>query len=153
MPAPDAGSPVLRSRIALTVLWLGALTAALVLVESYQHARVNNIQILLPEDREAIMTQLSYLFGPYLVGILGFWYTQPFPAQPTDKARRARFLFALVCTSILIGVVLYFVAYVHLFGTEGGTVLSNVKLGVKIAGLFSFLVAPVNLYYFGMKVK
>jgi len=46
---------------------------------------------------------------------------------------------------------IFFVSYTYLFGVQEEGCRNNIIVGSKIAGLLSFLFAPVNFYYFGMR--
>jgi hypothetical protein len=140
----------MRERTVLTALWLAAFVAALLLVESYVNRRnADGIAILLSDDRLDALKPLSGLYGVYLAGILGFWFAKPFKEIADDRARRVRFRIALACTLIFNAMILYMVGREHL--APGGNVLADIRSAVKIAAWMSLVVAPVNLYYFGMK--
>ncbi|MCC6670316.1 MAG: hypothetical protein IT458_04600 [Planctomycetes bacterium] len=142
----------MKRRAVLTVIWLVGFLLSIALAELYLHRRdADGLRILLPEDRLPVMQPVFLFFGGYLGGILGFWFLRPFKSAKSDEAERFRFFLALVCTLIFVLTFVFFVAYVHLFGPEEGGVRAHVGTGVTICGWMSFVVAPVNLYYFGMK--
>jgi len=60
-----------------------------------------------------------------------------------------RALLALLTAVIINAVMVGGVWHVHF--TEAGLVQDDVSSAVKICGFLSFLVAPANLYYFGLK--
>ena len=109
------------------------------------------IRYLIPEERLDAMKPLCTLYGVYIGGILIFWYTKPFRPPRSDKAKHIRFWLAIACTVILNVALLFYVWQIHMFGFDRYSALESVQTGVKLAGLLSFLVGPVNLYYFGMK--
>jgi hypothetical protein len=141
-----------KPRLVISAIWLTGFVLSLVILESYIHLTTSDgLSYLLPEDRLPSLQPLATLFGVYLGGILSFWFLKPFKASPSDRAENVRFWFATLCTLIFVGVILYFVAYTYLFGPGETTVTENIVTGSKIAGLLSFIVAPANFYYFGMK--
>jgi len=120
-------------------------------VESYIDHLQNGIVILVPEDRAPVLRPLAILYGGYLAAILGFWYKPPFSNQTSTALRQIRFWLAFLCTLGLNFIVVYMVWRGH-FGSTS-PVSEDVSNAVKIAGYMSFIVAPVNAYYFGMKAK
>lgn len=136
----------MSDRLTLTLIWLASLVICLVLVFSYAETdHILHAQVL-PHAKP-----LTYLYGPYLVAILGFWYFKPFPAPSPERIEAVRFWLALACTLILNLVVLYFVAAGYLRPERITLILDEINTGVKMAGYLSFLVGPANAYYFGMK--
>jgi len=141
-----------KERLIISGIWLTAFILSLLIVESYVHTKSSEgLQILFPEDRLATMKPLMSIFGVYLGAILTFWFTKPFNPSASDTAEKVRFWLATLCTLVFVMVLLYFVAYTHLFGPGDVTVVENIITGTKVAALMSFIVAPINLYYFGMK--
>lgn len=142
----------MKPRITITVIWLLSFVISVGITESYIHVRTaDGLRILFPSDRLSCMTPLAAIYSGYLGGILGFWFRRPFRPAKTDAADRVRFWLAVSCSLMFVLVLLFFVSYTYLFGTEEGACRENIIMGSKIAGLLSFLVAPVNFYYFGMK--
>jgi len=143
-----------KSRIILTAIWLLAFAFGVGIIESYLHIRdEQGIRILLAEDRIACMRPLLVLYGAYISGILAFWYLRPFRPSPSDKVERVRFRLAIACTLAFNAPILYLVAQWHVTGGTTQGVLADVRTAVTWAALASFLVGPVNLYYFGMKPR
>ena len=140
----------MRERASLTAVWLISFITALLLVESYigRHNSAG-MRILLDEDRLDALKPLAELYAGYIAGILGFWFAKPFKEIKNDRVRFTRFCIALVCTIIFNAVVLYMVG--HEYIASGGNVISDIHCAVKIAAWLSVVVAPINLYYFGMK--
>jgi hypothetical protein len=138
----------MKQRAVLTVLWLGAFLVCIGLVELYLSRRdAAGLLALLPEDRVPALKPLASLYGAYLAGILAFWFTKPFKAPRKDARRRFQFALALACTLIFNGIVVYLVARGHLW--REGNVIDDILTATKLAALLSFIVGPVNLYYFG----
>jgi hypothetical protein len=144
----------MKERITLTSAWVASFVAALVITESYLYVTTaEGILLALPEDRLDHMGELAKLYGPYIAGILAFWFVKPFGASKSDAARRVRFWLALSTTAILNAWVLYLLTEKLRIANASGTVLEDIRQAVKHAAVLSFLVAPVNAYYFGMKSK
>jgi hypothetical protein len=143
-----------KARLLLTTIWLLAFVIALLVTESYLHTTTEDgIPFLFPEDRMDCMRPLIYLFGGYIGGILAFWFLKPFNKPKSGRVETVRFWIATTCTALFVIVLLYFVSYGYFFGTEGGSIVELMGTGTKMAGMMSFLVAPANVYYFGMKAS
>jgi len=129
----------MKSRVVLTVLWLLGFTSSLLLIEAYIHTRdANGIYIV--------------LFASYLTGILGFWFIKPFPSPPGNLiAERARFAIALTCTLLFLGILDLLLAEGFLPSGNESQIHTLVGSATTFAKWASFLVAPVNFYFFGMK--
>jgi hypothetical protein len=134
----------------LTAIWIGSFLCSLIIVEIYVHIHRAGILVLLPEERLDCMKPLIFLYGAYIPVILAFWFLKPFSAPTSDAAADARFRIATICTIAFNGMVLILIAQ-NLFSTSPMPVLFNVKSAVAIAGWISFIVAPINAYYFGAK--
>ncbi len=142
----------MKARVVITVIWLVAFILSILIVESYVHTQTSDgLQILFSEDRLSCMKPLMVLFSSYLVGILAFWFLKPFKPTKIDVTEKIRFWLAISCTLIFVLVILYFVSYVHIVGIDDGGVLNNINTGISIAKMMSFIVAPINFYYFGLK--
>jgi hypothetical protein len=139
----------MKFRLVLSLIWISGLTLSMVVIESYTHIKVDNKLILLDEDVLACMRPLLTLYGSYLLAILGFWFIKPIKITVSDQTEQLRYVLAVVCTILFNGMLLFFVSKVLLWPREPGAVQSNIEVGVKIATWTSFLVAPINLYFFG----
>jgi hypothetical protein len=136
----------------LTVLWVGAFVAALILLElyGYRHDAAGKV-FLTSQDRFELMTPVITIYSFYLAGILGFWYTKPFKVRRAGRTRAFRFGLALTCTLIWNSYVLYLIGYKHLFPAHDvSTVGDYVNAGRNLGLWLSFVVAPANFYYFGI---
>jgi drug/metabolite transporter (DMT)-like permease len=150
---PRSRSAQASHALTLTLIWLVAFVAGLLLLESYVHSR-NPLgqRWLLPEERIDVMKPWIVFYTFYLGGILPFWYIRPFKAPRTSEAERIRFVLALLCTLIFNGALLWLLAQAHLWPHEPGhDILADVGTATSLAKLMSFVVAPANLYYFGLK--
>ena len=142
----------MKERLVITVIWLLAFILSILIVESYIHTQTSDgLNFLFAEDRLSCMKPLMVLFSSYLGGILSFWFLKPFKKSKIDAMEKIRFWIATSCTLVFVLVVLYFVSYVHIVGIDEGGVLSNINMGISVAKMMSFIVAPINFYYFGLK--
>lgn len=142
----------MKSRVALTVVWLAGFVAALVMLRQYTLCSGDGcVPPMLPSQLVDTAKPLVAFFGGYLAVILAFWFTRPFPPAKAEHGDTVRFGIALVCTVIFIGVVLYISGRGLWMSDPTITVDQLVGDAVKAAAYMSFLVAPVNAYYFGSK--
>ena len=141
-------------RFLITFLWLASLVTAYIVTQSYEQAFDDSgKRLIFREDFEECIKPLVGIYAGHLAAILGFWFTRPLKPARSDAAARTRSLIALACTVIFNGIVLFYASYTHLFGSEGNSVYDNVMTAVFVTGLLSFIVAPVNVYYFGAKLS
>lgn len=137
-------------RVYLTWIWLVCFFVSLLIVNSYVGRIAPNGKQMVPEDdRLDCLQPLIFLYSAYLTGILAFWFKKPVRRPAKDSA--ARVTIALACTTLLALSIVYCVSLNYLNSADSTSVEDNVKLAVKIASALSFIVAPVNFYYFGMK--
>jgi hypothetical protein len=147
----------MKARIIITVIWLVSILLMVFAIELYTLRTEplgkdkEEVPYLLPEGRLEVLKPLCAFYSIYLGGIILFWYTRPFKSARTDNAERMRFWLAIACTLILNIIMLFYVWHIHIFGYHQVSVLENARTGIKLFGFLSFLVAPVNFYYFGMK--
>ena len=126
----------------LTLVWLLGFLACVGIIEVY----IRRSQ-LVDEDRIATLRPVALFYGSYLTLILASWYKPVFGEVGYVWLLRARFTLALVATLLVNTLMVYLVAS-NIFGSNK-PVQENVMDAVTICGLMSFIVAPVNAYYFG----
>jgi hypothetical protein len=104
------------------------------------------VRTCFPLPIRSAMTQ-----GSYLTGILAFWYVRPFVLQPENDHNNLRFRLALLLT-LFYNCPLLFVLSSYYLGRPINlpTSLDQFK---KAALYLGFVVAPVNLYFFGTKAS
>lgn len=142
----------MKDRFTLTAIWLASFILALVVIESYIVRPNAGQAVLLPDDRLDCLRPLIALYGGYLTGILAFWFARPFTPTAIPPAwRKRQFTIAVVCSVLLNAVVLYLISQQYIGGNR--IVVEDVGTAVTVAGLLSFIVAPVNAFYFGQKDK
>jgi hypothetical protein len=141
----------MNRQLLLTIVWILSFVGALALVESYIQVKdFAGKTVLIADDRLDAMKPLVILYGGYLTGILGFWFVRPFPAPQAERQwHEHRFAIALVCTAIFNVVILYLVGQQYISGERW--VIDDVGTAAIFGGLLSFVVAPINAYYFGVK--
>jgi hypothetical protein len=141
----------MKTRTLLTCVWLIAFLIALLLIELMIHyENEDGLLLLLEEDRLGTMKPVIQIYAGYLGGLLAFWFLRPFPKAKTDEAERFRFRLALACTAFFNLVVIYMIARAIIW--QNMPMEDYLSQTTTLAALLSFLVAPVNLYYFGMKM-
>lgn len=139
----------MNQRLILTCLWVLAFAACVLGVERYIGRSVDGVIVLLPEDRLSIIKPILVFYGAYLGGILGFWYKPVWPEPSLPALRKIRFWLALACTLLLNAAMVSIIWQNHLDSTA--TVQEDVQAAIKVGELLSFLAAPANLYYFGIR--
>jgi predicted transporter len=143
----------MKSRLILTLIWLSSLVLCIAALESYVHVRTSEgTRYLIEEDRADTMKPIAVLYAAYLVGILGAWFVRPWKNPRSGKAERQRFAIAVGCTVLFNALILFFVLQAYLLPGERHDVAGSVTAAVTLAGWLSFIVAPVNLFYFGVSL-
>lgn len=140
----------MKNRILLTCVWMIGFLIALLLIElTINLENANGLVFLLEEDRLDAMKPVIGIYTGYLAGLLAFWFLRPFPKPKSGRGERFRFRLALVCTVFFNLVVIYMIAR----GIVWPQMLIDgyLQQATSLAALLSFLVAPVNFYYFGTK--
>jgi predicted transporter len=142
----------MKSRLILTLIWLSSLVLSIAALESYVHFHTSEgTRYLIEEDRADTMKPIAILYGAYLVGILGAWFVRPWKNPKAGKVEHQRFLIAIGCTVVFNVLILFFVLQAYLMPAERHDVAASVDAAVRAAEWLSFIVAPVNLFYFGAK--
>ena len=141
----------MRSQFALTLVWLLSFAAALAVLESYVHVKTpEGKRYLVEEDRNDLLPPILTTYGLYLGGILAFWFIKPI-RPPKWSGAKARFLIAMLCT-ILFNAAIVFLLSQSYFVPEGRRdVGADVETAKSVMKWLSFIVAPVNAFYFGSK--
>jgi hypothetical protein len=142
----------MKGRFTLTAIWIGSFILALIIIESYIVRLDAGQAVLLPEDRLDCLRPLMALYGSYLAGILAFWFARPLSAARIPAAwRRRQFTIAVICTALFNAILLYLISQQYIVANR--IVVEDVGTAVTTAGLLSFIVAPVNAFYFGQRDK
>ena len=142
----------MRERVAITSVWLTGLCLSVGLIWSYTWTKNEDGLIFIsPQSFLPYVGPVIGLYAAYLGGILTLWFLKPFPPSRTQRVDGVRFWLALSCTALFNIAVLLVLARQHLWGGPGD-ISADARTAVKLAGLLSFLVAPANVFYFGMRV-
>jgi hypothetical protein len=138
-------------RVVLTLIWLVSFFLCLLAVEVLiGRTGSDGIALLLEEDRLDAMKPVFLIYGGYLTGILGSWFLKPFPRRRAQSDEVVRRRLAFACTVGFNAFVLYMLwrgVFVRDMQFE-----DYLRQTYIVAGWLSILVAPVNVYYFGMKL-
>jgi hypothetical protein len=136
----------MNRKLVLTILWIAFFVVNIVLVFYYCDGVT-----LVSEDFLPHITPFVKFYTPYLSGILAFWYFKPFASAGSPRLESIRFQIALFLT-LFLNVTMLVIMHRFLFSpSTSSIILDDIQSGVNTGALLSFLVAPVNAYYFGMK--
>ncbi len=141
----------MNPRLTLTLIWLAGLVASLIEVELYFHLTVDGVPYLFPDQRAQFLQPIATLYGTVIAGILASWYVKRFNPPAKDPEARTVFILALLCTLLWVLGTLYLIGQRLLWPAQGGTFEDDFRTVERFGALFAFLVAPVNVYYFGIK--
>lgn len=135
-------------RLLLTLIWLAFFFLVVLDIELFYWAYPEGRKMI-ESERPDIYKPVLTVYGAYTAAILAAWFIKPFPKLSLDRGHDgARFSIAVVCTLMFNVLVLYFVSLPH---WQEASVFDSVHRAMTLAGYFSILVAPVNLYYFGVR--
>ena len=143
----------MSQRAWLTFAWLLGLAACLVIIEMYFRRTVDGIAYVFEDQRPELLGPIASLYSVHIAGILGSWFVHPFKPPRARRSAEIVFAIALACTLIWnIGAV-YLVGQRLVWPEQSGTLVNDLSVAKQFGTLFSFLVAPVNIYYFGIKTS
>ena len=142
----------MNSRLILTLIWLSSLVLCIAVLESYVHVHTRDgTRYLIEEDRADTMKPIAILYGAYLAVIMGAWFVRPWKNLKAGKGERQRFLIAVACTVVFNALILFYVLQAYLMPGGRHDVAASVGAAINAAQWLSFIVGPVNLFYFGAK--
>jgi len=144
---------MLRKQWVLTAIWLSGFFLALLCIQSYVVIEKHGKVVILPEEREGVLAPVVKFYGIYLSGILACWFLKPFRPAAETRAGARRYRIAVMLTVAVNVIVLYSCAEAWSTAELREPVIDSVANGVRVASWLSFLVGPVNAYYFGVKPK
>jgi hypothetical protein len=125
---------------------------AIAIVESYVHVRTpEGKRYILPEDRNDVLPGLLKGYGAYVAAVLAFWFLKPFSQPKSDAADRNRFWIALACTLFFNGAILFFLINCYFVTPSQRDFAGDSVTAIALMKWLSFVVAPVNAFYFGAK--
>jgi hypothetical protein len=144
----------MRSQLILTIVWLVSFIVAVAVLESYVHVTNSDGKFyILPDDRDAYLPVITGTYSLYLAGVLAFWFIKPFRAPRGHFASRSRFSIALACTLFFNLTILFFISHPYITDSKHADVSADFTVAMHVARWMSFIVAPVNLFYFGSRVQ
>ena len=138
----------------LLAIWIVALIVAVVTVLGYSFFRDSSGYILLTgEDVLEGQEILGKIYGAYLGANLLAWYTKPIGSRRAREieARLDCWKIAVVCT-VLFNILLEYYLIRGYFNRKD-VIVENFRDSLEISIIFSFVVAPVNVFYFGVRQK
>jgi len=136
----------------LTCVWLLSLVLAIVVVESYVHTLTpEGKKYILPEDRNEILPRLLKGYGAYIAGVLAFWFVRPFSPPKSRAGDRYRFWIALTCTAFFNAAILFVLMGTYFASASQRDLNADADTALGLMKWLSFLVVPVNAFYFGTK--
>lgn len=142
----------LRARMFLTCIWLLSLILAVVVVESYVHVLTpEGKKYILPEDRNDALPRLLKGYAAYIAGVLAFWFVRPFSPPKSQAGDRYRFWIALTCTVFFNAAILFVLTETYFASASQRDFSADVDTAIGLMKWLSFLVVPVNAFYFGTK--
>jgi hypothetical protein len=141
----------LKFRLLLTVLWIIFFLIALGICESYIHVLKDGKVYMTFSERPLFIKPISLLYSPYIAGILAFWFINPFLPAQTEIAAKYKMIIAFSVTIIFNILLLFIISQAYLSKSGDSNIIEDVDFAIKMAAWLSFLVAPVNAYYFGTK--
>jgi hypothetical protein len=142
----------MKTRATLMVIWVASVLLAVVIVEAYfLRTTREGVPFLLSKDRVSVYKALALVYGANLTVILAASFAKPFPKLRDPRRTTLVDVLALVLTLAYNLILLYLIAAGHFTQFDPiATILGRVKV---IAGTLTFLLAPVNAYYFGINTK
>ena len=137
-----------RQRLSLTVIWFLGLLASIGVVLSYSFVTNDAaIPLLLWSDVALVLKSVLAIYAAYLGGIIVFWFAKPFRAHRPGPRDSIRFGIALVGTFIVNGA---YIAGLSIGYWDRAARLGDIIDARNLVFWLSFVVAPANLYFFGV---
>lgn len=138
-----------QRRLILTFVWFVGMLASASAAISYMLVTDRaNVPLLSWQDVSGVLKSVLAVYASYLGGIIVFWFLKPFKPHQGTLLERIRFWIALV------GAVTINAAYIArlLVGYwDAGAQYSDIMSSKEIVLWLSFIVAPANLYFFGIR--
>lgn len=143
----------MTQRLWLTVGWLVGIVFCLILVELYFRRTTGGIAFVFADQRPEMLKPIAALYGGHIAAILGAWFSQPFKLPRKRKNTTILFAIAVGCTLVWNVGAIYLVGQRHIWPDQPGSLAGDLQTATQFGTWFSFLVAPINLYYFGGKAQ
>lgn len=138
-----------QRRLVLTVVWFVGMLASASVAISYMLVKDKaGVPLLGWLDVSDVLKRVFSVYAAYLGGMMVFWFKKPFKPRQGTLLEHIRFWIALV------GAVTINAAYVArlLVGYwDADAQYSDILNAKDIVLWMSFIVAPANLYFFGIR--
>lgn len=95
-----------------------------------------------------VLNSVSVIYAAYLGGIIVFWFSKPFKVRRSSSRDQIRFWIALVGAVI---VNMAYIAGLSIGYWDSGARLDDIIDARDLVLWLSFIVAPANLYFFGIR--
>jgi hypothetical protein len=140
-----------RHRLVLTLVWFGGMLASVATSISYMWVTdASNVPLLAWPDVVEVLKSVFVVYASYLGGIIMFWFTKPFKTQRETDRDGIRFWIAFIGASLVNAA---YVAWLSAGYWVAGATLNDIVGARNIVIWLSFIVAPANLYFFGMRLS
>lgn len=138
-----------HQRLVLTLVWFVGMLASAGVTIAYMSARdAAGIPLLAWPDVVEVLKSVSTVYATYLGGIIVFWFAKPFGARRSTSRDRIRFWIALVGALVVNGA---FIAWLSVGYWNANAQLNDIVGARNVVMWLSFIVAPANFYFFGMR--
>jgi hypothetical protein len=97
-----------------------------------------------------VLKSVLAIYGAYLGGIIAFWFAKPFTPKRSPAHDRVRFWIALIGAVV---VNLAFLGWLSIGYWNSSARLEDILAARNVMIWLAFLVAPANLYFFGVRVS
>jgi hypothetical protein len=135
-----------QQRILLTLVWFAGMLASAGVVLSYL-GTAGGVAMLLWAEVTKVLQSVLAIYAVYLGGIIAFWFAKPFKVRRDRMRTQIRFWIAMIGTLILNGA---YVANLSIGYWNSAVGLDDIIDARQLAWWLSFVVAPPNLYFFGL---
>jgi hypothetical protein len=144
----------MKSRLALSLIWLGSLVAAIIPSEPYVYLKdTNGKYCLMADDRDKFLSTVLTVCRSYLTAVLAFWFIKPFRAPRTGRASAIRSGLAGLCTVLCNAFLLVALTLIHLFHPGHPDLGADIGSFEHMSKRMSIFAAPVNPHYFVSRPK
>ncbi|UVK80623.1 hypothetical protein LOY46_13560 [Pseudomonas sichuanensis] len=140
----------MKQRLIITGIWFIGLFCCATAAASYAFVHDDNGVLFLHWDESTrVLKAVFAVYATYLGGILVFWFLKPFTARKNNQTlERVRFSIAWLGAVIIN---LAFLGWLLVGYWYSGAQLANIMEASNVVIWLSFLVAPANIYYFGLR--
>lgn len=138
-------------RLVITCVWGGGLLASVACALCYLLVRDGTeVPLLVWHDVVDVLKSVLAVYGAYLGGIIAFWFAKPFTPKRSPAHDRIRFWIAL---SGAVVVNLAFLGWMSIGYWSSSARLEDILAAKNAMIWLAFVVAPANLYFFGVRAS